>query len=83
MGPIQIENGMVIRIPVRVIDARDRSNIRCVAGTKTVLLEASFLSGEAEVVSGPPPAPTDQMTELLKTVAVLALKVTELETGRS
>ena len=79
MTDVQIQDGMVIRVPVTVLDARDRSNVRCLAGTRTVLVDGAFLTGSAEVVAGPPPTPTDQQTELLAMVRELAAKVAALE----
>ena len=82
MADVQIQDGMVIRVPVTVLDAHDRSNIRCLAGTRTVLMEGPFLSGSAEVLAEPPAAPEDTLTKLLATVTLLSEKVTALE-GRS
>ena len=76
---VEIQDGMVIRVPVTVLDARDRSNIRCLAGTRTVLMDGPFLSEAAEVVAGPPATPEDTFTKLLATVTLLSEKVTALE----
>ena len=68
MADVQIQNGMVIRVPVTVIDARDRGNVHCLAGTTSILLDGAFLATSADVVAGPPPTPADQQTELLALV---------------
>ena len=75
----EIQEKMVIRVPVTVVDMRDRGNVRCLAGTRPILLDGAFLATSADVVAGPPPTPTDQQTELLATVRELAAKVAALE----
>ena len=76
---VQVENGVVVQIPVQILEAKDSANILCLAGTKTIRLERTFLEKAASLVSGPPPSPQDPMVALLKSITELAAKVAELE----
>ena len=77
----EIRNGMVVSVPLHVIDVRDASNIRCLAGTRMVLMERGFLEGAtggAEAPTAPPDATAallSKVQELAEAVAVLRAKV--------
>ena len=81
MAKIELQNGMVVRVPIQIVNTRDRSNVLCLAGTRTVLMDSAFLEATTEVVSGPPPAQKDAITQLAEALTALQARLDALETA--
>lgn len=79
MAKIELQNGMVVRVPIQLVNIQDRSNVLCLAGTRTVLMDGAFLEDSTEVVSGPPPAQKDQLTAIAEALTVLQARLDKLE----
>lgn len=76
---IELTEGMIISIPVTVLDCHDRSNVRCQAGTRTVLLDGRFLTEAADLVAPPPPAEQDKLAGLADAIVKLQARLEAME----
>lgn len=81
MSTVTLENGMIVRIPVQLVDVRDRGNVRVLAGNRAVLMDGAFLVEAAEVVSTAPPAQKPQLDALAELLAKVQARLDALETA--
>ena len=75
---LDLQAGMVLSVPITVLDAKDGSNVRCLAGTRTVLFDGAFLR-TADKLADAPPTPKDKASQLLETVQTLLARIESLE----